>query len=195
MNCLVYGFHGLFWAAFLVRAFRPRGAEAPAGPAPAARQPRAARHPAFLLFFHGIGFGAMYAALGRAVLAPIPTGTLFDLPWPVGGLVILLGAALLAWALWVFGSWRLLAKLDADHRLCTQGPYRHFRHPIYVACDLLAIGTFLWIPTLGMLFALILMLLGGHLRARAEEKLLLGIFGEEYRVYCRATKRYVPRLF
>ena len=199
MDHLVFPFHGLFWTAFLVRAIRPRAparaAEAPVDRAPAASETRTARHPALLLFFHGLGFGAMYASMGRAVFAPVPPRLLFDLPWEIGALVIVLGGALLAWALWVFGSWRLLAKLDANHRLCTQGPYGLLRHPIYMACDLLAIGTFLWIPTLGMLVATILMLLGGHLRVRAEEKLLLAVFGEEYRTYCGMTKRYVPGVF
>jgi protein-S-isoprenylcysteine O-methyltransferase Ste14 len=195
MNGLVYLFHGIFWSAFIVRAFRPRAAEETGKPESSGDATRKARHPGLLLFFHGVGFGAMYAAIGPTVFAPEPQPRLFQVPWPVGAAVILLGAAVFAWALWVFGSWRVLAKLDSSHQLCIDGPYRLVRHPIYLACDLLAIGTFLWIPTAEMLVALLLMLLGAELRARAEEKLLLGVFGDAYRRYCGATKRFVPGVY
>ena len=68
------------------------------------------------------------------------------------------------------------------------------RHPIYLACDLLALGTFLWIPTWTTLAGLLLMLLGAELRARAEERLLLDVFGEEYRVYRERSGRFLPRI-
>ena len=198
MNALVYLFHAIFWSAFLVRALRkaPRDpAPSASGPAGSGGAPRAARHPRLVLFFHGVGFGSMYYSIGSVVRSPEPRQAAFPLPWWIGAAVILAGGALFAWALLVFDSWRVLPKLDADHRLCTRGPYRLLRHPIYAACDLLAIGTYLWLPTVRMLVASMLMLLGAELRARAEEKLLLGVFGEEYRRYRETTKRFLPGIY
>jgi protein-S-isoprenylcysteine O-methyltransferase Ste14 len=39
------------------------------------------------------------------------------------------------------------------------------------------------------------MVLGSDLRARAEERLLTGTFGETYATYCRRTARFVPGLY
>jgi protein-S-isoprenylcysteine O-methyltransferase Ste14 len=136
----------------------------------------------------------MYAGIGAVVNgASVPL--LFHLPWPIGALTILLGAAIIAWALYVFESWRCLAKLDTHHKLCTIGPYAHLRHPIYLACDLLAIGSFLWLPTITTGVGMIAMIITGDVRARREEKVLRETFGDEYRRYERAVKRYVPGLY
>ena len=191
MSGLVYFFHGIFWSAFVVRFLRPRGEDDDASGPRSSGGVRRARHPFLLLAFHGFAFGAMYQQLLPAVAFPERHRMFFPSLWPLGALVILAGAGLLGWALWVFGSWRLLAKIGAEHRLCTDGPYQWVRHPIYVACDLLALGTFLWVPTIGMCAAL-LMLVSGHVRMLGEEKVLLDAFGEEYRDYRRQTKRYVP---
>jgi protein-S-isoprenylcysteine O-methyltransferase Ste14 len=65
----------------------------------------------------------------------------------VGSTVIASGAALVAWALVYFRSWRVRAKLEAGHQLATGGPFRTLRHPIYMGLNLLALGTALWVPT------------------------------------------------
>lgn len=191
MDRLVYLFHGFFWSAFLVRALRSRGSEDRGAASGRATPARAARHRGLVLLVHALGFGALYAGISQE---PAPATKLFHMPWVIGAAVILLGAALFAWSLLVFDSWRVLAKLDSGHRLCTRGPYRLVRHPIYLACDLLALGTFLWIPTWTTLAGVLLMFLGGDLRARVEEKLMLEVFGEEYRHYRERSGRFLPRI-
>jgi protein-S-isoprenylcysteine O-methyltransferase Ste14 len=112
-----------------------------------------------------------------------------------GAGLLVLAIGLLTWSLWVFRSWRLLAELDRGHELCTRGPFRWIRHPIYLACDLLALGTAIWIgiPTVWVGAALVV--LGGDLRARAEERILLAAFGECYRDYIKRSSRLIPGLY
>jgi protein-S-isoprenylcysteine O-methyltransferase Ste14 len=117
-------------------------------------------------------------------------------PQPVvGGAVMVAAGALLASALRVFQSWRLLARIEEGHQLCTRGPFRFVRHPIYASMDLLALGTFLWAPSLIVLVGAILVALGGDLRGRAEERLLAEVFGDQYRDYCRRAKRTIPGVY
>jgi protein-S-isoprenylcysteine O-methyltransferase Ste14 len=134
----------------------------------------------------------MYTGLDHVAFSTREVSRLLHIPPFVGAAAILAGAAIAAWALVVFDSWRILAKLEPDHRLCTRGPYRFVRNPIYLACDLLAIGSFLWVPTWETLAGVFLMHLGGELRARTEERLLDSAFGEEYRGYRERTGRFLP---
>jgi protein-S-isoprenylcysteine O-methyltransferase Ste14 len=61
--------------------------------------------------------------------------------------------------------------------------------------NLLAVGSAVWAPTLVTWIAAGLMVLGSDLRARAEERLLTGTFGETYSTYCQRTARFVPGLY
>ena len=197
MNGAIYIFHGIFWSAFLARAVRRRtvARDEASATSPVRSAPAGSTFAAVLaLGAHTIGFGAMYAGIGAVVNgANVPL--LFHLPWPIGALTILIGAAIIAWALYVFESWRCLAKLDTHHKLCTIGPYAHIRHPIYLACDLLAIGSFLWLPTITTGIAVIAMIVTGDARARREEVVLRWTFGEEYRRYESEVRRYVPGVY
>jgi protein-S-isoprenylcysteine O-methyltransferase Ste14 len=125
---------------------------------------------------------------------------------PVGLEAILgwLGVAL-AWAsAWltirsvrVLGrEWSLEARLVQGHRLVTQGPYRHVRHPIYAGLLGLLVGTGLNVTAWPALVAgVALYLVGTRLRIRVEEGLLLQQFGEEYARYAAQVPALLPRPF
>jgi protein-S-isoprenylcysteine O-methyltransferase Ste14 len=194
MKSLVYVFHGIFWSTFLLRAIRRGKREAIGEVRSASTSSHKTRRAWPALFVHAIGFGAMYTGIDGVMSAPIEPKLLFEIPPAIGASIILLGAAILAWALVVFDSWRILAKLDQGHRLCTRGPYQFVRNPIYLACDLLALGSFLWIPTWETLCGVVFMHLGGELRARAEEKVLVEAFGDDYRRYREITGRFLPKV-
>jgi protein-S-isoprenylcysteine O-methyltransferase Ste14 len=147
-----------------------------------------------LLAFHAFAFVVMDFGMGYAVVRErVP----FWFPGQrvAGALVIGAGAALAAWALVSFRSWRFRAALDSSHQLATGGPFRIMRHPIYMALNLLALGTALWIPTAIVWTGFVLMVIGSDLRARAEETLLAQAFGPTYREYCARTRRFVPGLY
>ena len=117
-------------------------------------------------------------------------------PPVIAGIAALVAAwAVAFWALRVFESWRLLPRLAAGHALCVDGPYRHVRHPIYLAMDLWAIGSALACPWPLTLVGAVIVLVAGDLRGRAEEALLLSVFGDEYRAYAAKVSRFVPGIY
>src|SRR6185295_7797486 len=105
-----------------------------------------ARYSRLVVALHGAPFWLMYFGLGNAVnnrLVPI----WFAGQRVAGAVVILSSAALMSWAVAHFSSWRMRAKLDAGHQLATGGPFRFLRNPIYMAMNLFALGTAIWVPT------------------------------------------------
>ena len=120
-------------------------------------------------------------------------------PWPFGAGVLCLVAGL-----WGFHRshsdlgtyWSVTLELRENHRLITQGVYRHVRHPMYAALFLYSIGQVLVVPNwvagpsyfmaFGILFAL---------RIGAEERMMLETFGEEYAAYMTKTKLLVPGIW
>src|SRR5216110_3144391 len=107
---LIYVFHIAFYALFLLR-LADRG-RPPAADTPPAAPLATAAHPRRLLILHSVAFAFLYAGLGQAVWSRGPTRLLFA-PHPVvGAAVMVAAAALLAWALLVFRSWRLLARIE-----------------------------------------------------------------------------------
>jgi protein-S-isoprenylcysteine O-methyltransferase Ste14 len=187
--CWIYGFHALFYLMFLPRVLgRSEGAAPPDAAAPTARFSRG------LVFLHAVAMFVLYLGLGNIVFGH-RGGFLFP-PQPMAGaLVMLAAAALAAWTVAVFRSWRLRARVEAGHELATGGPFRFVRNPIYLGMDLLAVGTFLWVPTPLVLAGMLLVFLGSDLRARAEEKVLAAAFGDRYHQYAARVKRFVPGIY
>jgi len=193
-RALIYAFHAVFYAAMLLRR-APRASATAGLSAAAAAHPTAARHARALVALHGVAFAVMYYGIAQSVAAPARVRALWR-PQPLAGAaVIVAGAALVGWTMRVFRSWRFQARIDAGHRLSTDGPFRWVRHPIYAALDLVALGTLLWIPSLWTAAALMLMAAIGDVRARAEERLLLAAFRDSYRQYAAKVRRFVPGVY
>jgi len=119
-------------------------------------------------------------------------------------LPFILGVLCLAAGLWLFHRshsdlgryWSITLEMRQEHRLITQGVYRDVRHPMYTAFFLYSIGQVLVVPnwiagpsylvTFGLLFAF---------RLRAEEKMMLDAFGDDYAAYMARTKRLIPGIW
>ena len=171
----------------------PKGSAA-ADASPAAR-PQAARGARALVALHSVAFAAKDYGIGQSVAAPARVRLLWS-PQPIlGAAVILAGAGLVAWTMRVFRSWRFQARIDAAHRLSTDGPFAWVRHPIYAALDLLALGSLLWIPTPWTAAGLLLITLMGDVRARGEEKVLRAAFGDHYARYSARVRRLIPGIY
>ena len=194
----LYAVHTAFWAAFgltrLILRSLDRHDTSATVTAPVADKEKTAPFSRALLVLHALAFAVMYFGIGMAVI-PGRVPIWFSWQRVVGSLVIAAGAALMVWALFYFQSWRFRAKLDANHQLADGGPFRFLRHPIYMGLNLLALGSAVWVPTVIMWAAFILMVIGSDLRARAEEKLLEQAFGSQYREYCARTRRFVPGIY
>lgn len=112
-----------------------------------------------------------------------------------------LGIVPLAAALWLFRrshadlghNWSISLEVRDQHALVQNGVYRLIRHPMYSSFFLLGLAQMLlisnWVAGLvgvagaGVLYAL---------RVQREERMMLDVFGENYRVYMTRTKRLVP---
>ena len=194
----IYLAHAAFWSAFsvtrMILSGRERARAGTVEAAPVSDEEQTARFSRALLGFHMLAFATMYAGIGSAVFSrQIPIW----LPHQrvLGFLVIAAGAAVAVWALVYFRSWRFRAKLEKGHQLATGGPFRFFRHPIYMGLNLLALGSAVWIPTAIVWTGFVLMAIGSDLRGRSEEKILSRAFGSSYRDYCARTSRFLPGIY
>ena len=202
---VIFVLHGLFIATFVLRwAASRRGATGRQGFADSTAEGPArvgaAPHASTDVVLHLAAWGLLYVTSGLTLAQIRPDPWLVRTPlFPrqplVGAVVMLLGDSLLVWTMLVFGSWRLLARIDPMHHLATTGPFGLVRHPNYLAMLLVALGTFLWVPTPWVLGALVAVVAVSERRARAEERLLAEAFGERYRAYRRRVRRWIPGLY
>jgi protein-S-isoprenylcysteine O-methyltransferase Ste14 len=115
----------------------------------------------------------------------------------VGSAMLFSGLALFHWGRRTMGQMYDLstsqgARLYADHRLVTSGPFAYVRHPLYVAGTLAEIGALLlyrnWTTVLITLNVLSLVK-----RAAVEEEALAARFGDEWIRYTERVPRWLPR--
>jgi protein-S-isoprenylcysteine O-methyltransferase Ste14 len=192
MRILSIGLQAMFFAPVLIRlARRGAGVVAPkrgfiAEIAAGFRKPALFLHGAELLL---LWFGLVLALQrGNVDWGVTVKGV-------VGTLIVLVAAFFMAWSHTFLRSWRLLPELDTGHQLCTAGPYAVVRHPMYLAINLLGLGSANWVPTPEVTFAAALLVVACDLRARAEERALLEAFGERYRNYMQRVRRMVPGIY
>jgi methanethiol S-methyltransferase len=102
--------------------------------------------------------------------------------------LILAGFILLA------SAWKVLYRAQREHRLATQGPYAHMRHPQYAAFIMILFGFLLQWPTL-LTLVMSPVLVWMYVRlAKSEEREALAEFGEQYARYAALTSAVLPRL-
>jgi protein-S-isoprenylcysteine O-methyltransferase Ste14 len=81
--------------------------------------------------------------------------------------------------------------------LVVRGPYRHVRHPLYIAVALAFVGV--WVAygrwrIAGISFLLIISLLAHLAVVRYEEAATRRRVGQVYDLYCARVPRWVPRV-
>ena len=133
------------------------------------------------------------------IWAVSPAFSFAEYPMRIGPLVG--GATCLVIGLWLFyrshadlgTNWSITLEVREEHRLITHGVYRRIRHPMYSALVLYAVGQALvipnWVAGPANLIAMAILL---ALRLRAEERMMLEGFGDEYAAYSARTKRLIP---
>jgi protein-S-isoprenylcysteine O-methyltransferase Ste14 len=115
-----------------------------------------------------------------------------------------IGTAAFALALWLFyrthselgRNWSVTLEIREQHSLVTSGVYSRLRHPMYSAFWLWALAQALLLPNwiagpagligFGTLF---------FFRVGREERLMVEMFGDEYRRYMARTHRIIPGVF
>jgi len=117
---------------------------------------------------------------------------------------VILGAILFCAAMWVFRrthkalgrNWSITLQIREKHELISHGPYALVRHPMYTSFLLMALGqAFLlanWVVGLAGVIGFAVLF---FLRVDKEERMMLEIFGPEYRAYMDRTKRVIPYIY
>jgi len=119
-------------------------------------------------------------------------------PEPLAGAgvaLMLAGAALAAWciATFVVRGRGTPAPFDAPRVFVATGPYRWVRNPMYIGGFLVLAGYALCAGSVAALGVAFVMLLAAHVFVLAyEEPTLEARFGDSYREYRRATRRWIP---
>jgi protein-S-isoprenylcysteine O-methyltransferase Ste14 len=110
-----------------------------------------------------------------------------------GVAIAALGFATTGWARLHLGKlWSANVTLKEGHTIVRTGPYGLVRHPIYTGLLFALIGSVLVWNNLGVLLGVALMIVGGSLKIRQEENLLLEHFGNAYREYQRDVPPIIP---
>ncbi len=148
----------------------------------------------------------LLAAAGIGMLVPLVYmfSSLLDFAnYELPGWLGWLGTILFAVAIWLLWrshvdlgkNWTPTLGIRDDHRLVTDGVFKHIRHPMYAAHILWAIAASMmlhnWIAGYSFLVASVAQYLS---RVGAEEQMMLEQFGEQYERYMRKTGRIIPRL-
>jgi len=127
---------------------------------------------------------AMAQRTNRGMIRAAPSG-------PDVVLLVLIAALVLA-AIWfsVGGAralgrhWAMGPKISKAQRLVTNGPFSWVRHPIYTGLGAMLIASALVYSTWwGLPAALAVYAAGTTVRVRAEEEVLLEVFGSDYETY------------
>ena len=133
---------------------------------------------------------AQFACLATLVVPP--SGGFA--PHPVGVVLAGCGGVVGAWALSANrpGNFNIRPEPKAGGRLVTRGPYRHVRHPMYVAVLLFGAGAAAAYGEPWRWVVLVLLALVLDRKAAREERALRGKF-PAYADYAARTGRFLPR--
>jgi methanethiol S-methyltransferase len=79
--------------------------------------------------------------------------------------------------------------------LNTEGVYAMVRHPLYWGIMLVLVGLFLFIPYYSILISMIMSIIYMAIGIEFEEKKLRTLFGEQYTIYAKGKKKFVPYIY
>ena len=112
---------------------------------------------------------------------------------PLGWLAVSIGLALFAWTMWTFARHRTTVNPYVGASvLCTGGPFRFSRNPIYLGDWFILAGVSLLLATLWPLaFAPLIWVMLRFGVIRHEEVHLEAKFGDAYRAYKARVRRWI----
>lgn len=144
-------------------------------------------------------------ALPIAASVIVPGVMLARSGWPpvtlgravVGGAVIAVGLALLAWTVGLFArvGRGTLAPWDPTRKLVVVGPYAHVRNPMITGVLFVLVGEAILFASNAIATWAALFVVVNHVYfVLSEEPGLLARFGDEYAEYRRNVPRWIPRV-
>lgn len=113
-----------------------------------------------------------------------------------GVILILVGEALRVWGVSYAGSATRTRQAGAPF-LVTNGPFAHFRNPLYVGNILIYVGAIIlsgaWLPYLAIIVFFVFLIQYIFIIKHEEEK-LVELFANEYKEYRNSVPKFIPRL-
>lgn len=174
-----------FWVYWFITAARTRASTKRRQPFP----------PLLLVTFIAILAWGLFAGAAPPGLLQerlIPEGNWIDL---AGLAITILGLGLAVWARVHLGkNWSSQPTIRVGHTLVRTGPYQFVRNPIYTGLLVAYTGTAMVIGAFWAFALIIFLTVAFLMRIRAEERLLIGEFGEEYEKYRTEVKALIPYL-
>lgn len=132
---------------------------------------------------------------GVVALKQMPIWGAFQLHWFWTILPLLLSGILALGSLWQFWQARTTISpmtLEKTSFLVTDGVYAWSRNPMYLSLLLALFAYFLWLGNgLGIVVLAAFVWELTHWQIKAEEYMLLTLFGEEYAQYCTRVRRWI----
>jgi len=144
----------------------------------------------------GVGPLGALITLGLFLLAwlldrNMGNGVILDRPFflrCMGLLLIGFGLFLHMWTFFTLKNWW------QKNQLCTGGPFRYFRHPMYAAwICFISMGVALMLNSWVYVLWSVLLHPIWHVLVGQEEKIVVDAFGEQYSRYAATTGRFLPR--
>ncbi len=139
-------------------------------------------------------YAVLLALLAWGAQAAFDCPTLVGYPWRlVAALPGAAGAALVFWSFSRFrGRRTTVHPFGRPSALVVDGPYRVTRNPMYVSLTAALLGLALFIGTLPFfLVPLAFFLIMNTVQIPHEERLLAGLFGDEWEAYRRRVRRWL----
>jgi protein-S-isoprenylcysteine O-methyltransferase Ste14 len=182
----------IFWAVFLAAYIPEFTLIARSKPAPGEKTDRGSMQ--FIMLAGWLAFPAAFAVSSWSRFALLNHRIVW---FAVGIAILATGSMLRRCCFRTLGRFFTgNVKVQADHRVIEDGPYRFVRHPSYTGGMLMYLGTGLALTS--WLSALILVGMGAityAYRVQVEEQALGSSIGQPYLEYMRRTKRFVPFIF
>jgi protein-S-isoprenylcysteine O-methyltransferase Ste14 len=148
--------------------------------------------------YHGIyRFFAFEAILALFLLNyPVWFADPFSLQQFISWFVLLISMIYLIYGAYLFFKFgKPEGKVENTTNLVTTGLYKYIRHPLYGSLWLLGFGIYLKNLTLWTSLLILINIIALHLTAKAEEKEMLGKFGDEYKSYMQKSRMFIPFIY
>ncbi len=149
---------------------------------------------------HSHGFYRFFAFESILILLWLNLGHWFSNPFStlqiVSWLLLLSSIILAVHGFYLLHTvWRLKSGIDNATTLVTLGAYKYIRHPLYTSLLLLVWGVFF--KDVSFLSSIMVIATSAFLiaAARVEETENIQKFGDDYAVYMKTTKMFIPLLF
>jgi protein-S-isoprenylcysteine O-methyltransferase Ste14 len=141
-----------------------------------------------LLFGIFFGVAILFQWIHSLAIPLLPKG----MDWPAMVLINLSAIIFLWAAVWMWRARTNINPLLPTTSLVTSGPYRFSRNPLSVSLVVLYIGMSLRLDTLWPLLLFVPLLIVFHYGViQREERYLERKFGDTYRNYCVAVRRWI----